>query len=158
MGEEGLSSVHLFSGWDLKDNPIKMRMAESLKLAAETPDKPFSFRPSSELQCGTISMKLDQEQWNNVISTLKEQSDLLELRRYKAEELSKEINQYLEHKCKEYCEKNMIDFIQWSQFGASQYKDNAWEVYYMGELVCGARLNFDLVEGATETNINLELY
>ena len=34
MGEEGLSSVHLFSGWDLKDNPIKMRMAESLKLAA----------------------------------------------------------------------------------------------------------------------------
>ena len=75
-----------------------------------------------------------------------------------AEELSKEINRYLERKCKEYCEKNMIDFIHWSQFGASQHKDNAWEVYYMGELVCGARLNFELVEGATETNIKLELY
>ena len=156
---KGLSDIHLFSGWDLKDNPIKMRMAESLKLAAETPDTPFfSFRPSSELQCGTVSMKLDQEQWNNVINTLKEQSDLFELRRYKAEELCKEINQYLERKCEEYCEKNMIDFIQWSQFGASRHKDNAWEVYYMGELVCGARLNFDLVEGATETNIKLELY
>ena len=111
MGEEGLSSVHLFSGWDLKDNPIKVRMAESLKLAAET-DKPFSFRPSSVPQCGTLSMKLDKTQWNNVIKTLKEQSDLLELRRYKAEELSKKINQYLERKCEEYCEKNMIDFIQ----------------------------------------------
>lgn len=155
---KGLNDIHLFSVWDLKGNPIKMRMAESLKLAAETPDKPFSFRPSSVPQCGTISMKLDQEQWDNVISTLKEQSDLLELRRYKAEELSKKINQYLERKCEEYCEKNMIDFIQWSQFGASQHKDNAWEVYYMGELVCGARLNFELVEGATETNMNLELY
>jgi hypothetical protein len=102
MSEEGLSSVYLFSGWDLKDNPIKMRMAESLKLAAETPDKPFSFRPSSEHQCGTVSMKLDQEQWDNAINILKEQADLLELRRYKAEELSKEINQYLERKCKEY--------------------------------------------------------
>lgn len=158
MSEEDLSSVHLFSGWDLKDNPIKMRMAESLKLAAETPDKPFSFRPSSEPQCGTIFMKLDQEQWNNVISTLKEQSDLFELRRYKAEELSKEINQYLERKCNEYCEKNMIDFIQWSQFGASRHKDNTWEVYYMGKLVCGAKLNFELVEDATETNISLEVY
>ena len=158
MGEEGLSSVHLFSGWDLKDNPIKMHMAESLKLAAETPDKPFSFRPSSEPQCGTISMKLDQEQWDSVINTLKEQSDLLELRRYKAEELSKEINHYLERKCEEYCEKNNIDFIQWSQFGASQRKNNAWEVYYKGELVCGARLNFELVEGATETKMSLELY
>ena len=103
-------------------------------------------------------MKLDQEQWDNAISTLKEQSDLLELRRYKAEELSKKINQYLKRKCEEYCEKNMIDFIQWSQFVASRHKDNAWEVYYMGELVCGARLNFELVEGATETNINLEMY
>lgn len=155
---KGLHDIHLFSGWDLKDNPIKMRMAESLKLVAEIPDKPFSFIPSSEPQCGTISMKLNQEQWDNVISTLKEQSDLLELRRYKAEELSKEINQYLERKCKEYCEKNMIDFIQWSQFGAYQHKDNAWELYYMGELVCGARLNFEFVEGATETNISLELY
>lgn len=155
---KGLSDIHLFSGWDLKDNPIKMRMAESLKLAAETPDNPFSFRPSFEPQYGTFSMKLDQEQWDNIISILKEQSDLLELRRYKAEELSKEINQYLERKCKEYCEKNMIDFIQWSQFGVSQHKDSTWEVYYMGVLVCGARLNFELVEGATETNINLELY
>ena len=155
---KGLSDIHLYSVWDLKGNPIKKRMAESLKLAAETPDKPFSFRPSSESQCGTVSMKLDQEQWNNVISTLEEQSDLLELRRYKAEELSKKINQYLERKCEEYCEKNMIDFIQWSQFGASQHKDNAWEVYYMGELVCGARLNFELVEGATESKMSLELY
>lgn len=155
---KGLSDIYLFSGWDLKDNPIKMHMAESLKLAAETPDKSFSFRPSSVPQCGTISMNLDQEQWDNVINILKEQTDLLELRRYKAEELSKEINCYLERKCKEYCEKNMIDFIQWSQFGASQYKDNAWEVYYKGELVCGARLNFDLVEGATETSVKLELY
>jgi len=155
---KGLSDIHLYSVWDLKGNPIKKRMAESLKLAAETPDKPFSFRPSSESQCGTVSMKLDQEQWSNVISTLEEQSDLFELRRYKAEELSKKINQYLERKCKEYCDKNMIDFIQWSQFGTSQHKDNAWEVYYMGELVCGARLNFELVEGATETNISLELY
>ena len=155
---KGLNDIHLFSVWDLKGNPIKVRMAESLKLAAETPDKPFSFRPSSVPQCGTISMKLDQEQWDSVISTLKEQSDLLELRKYKAEELSKKINQYLARKCKEYCEKNMIDFIQWSQFGAFQHKDNAWEVYYMGELVCGARLNFELVEGATETNISLELY
>ena len=155
---KGLSDIHLFSSWDLKDNPIKMRMAESLELATEMPDKPFSFKPSSVPQCGTISMKLDQEQWDNVISILKEQSDLLELRRYKAEELSKKINQYLERKCKEYCEKNMIDFIQWSQFGASQHKDNTWELYYMGELVCGARLNFELAEGATETNISLELY
>ena len=155
---KGLNNIHLFSGWDLKDNPIKMRISETLEGIAEMPDKPFSFRPSSVPQCGTISMKLDQEQWDNVISTLKEQSDLLELRRYKAEELSKEINRYLERKCEEYCEKNNIDFIQWSQFGASQRKNNAWEVYYKGELVCGARLNFELVEGATETNINLEMY
>lgn len=154
----GLSDIHLFAGWDLEGNPIKMRMSESLKLAAETPDKPFSFRPSSMPQCGTICMKFDQEQWNNAINTLKEQSDLLELRRYKAEELSKEINQYLERKCKEYCEKNNIDFIQWSQFGASQHKDNAWELYYMGELVCGAKVNCELKDNTTEASVSLELY
>jgi hypothetical protein len=152
----GLSDIILFSKFDLKGNPIEMNISNTLDIALN--QKPFSFRPSSESQCGTISMKLDQEQWDNVFNTLKEQSDLLELRRYKAEELSKKINQYLERKCKEYCEKNMIDFIQWSQFGASQRKGNAWEVYYMGELVCGARLNFELIEGATETNMNLELY
>ena len=43
MSEDGLSTVHLFFGWDLKNNPIKMRMAESLKLAAEMPDKPFFY-------------------------------------------------------------------------------------------------------------------
>ena len=152
----GLNNIHLFTGWELNGNPINMRISDTLETSLK--DKPFSFTPSLEPQCGTVSMKLDQEQWNNVINTLKEQSDLLELRRYKAEKLSKEINQYLERKCNEYCEKNMIDFIQWSQFGAYQHKDNAWELYYMGELVCGARLNFELVEGATETNISLELY
>lgn len=154
---KGLSDIHLFSSWDLKDNPIKMRMAESLKLAAEMPDKPFSFWPSSEPQCGTIPMKLNQEQWDNVISTLKEQTDLLELRRYKAEELRKEINQYLERKCKEYCEKNMIDFIQWSQFGASQHKDNAWEVYYMGELVCGVKVISEIKEKDMQKDVSLSL-
>ena len=152
----GLSDIHLFTGWELNGNPINMRISDTLETSLK--DKPFSFRPSSVPQCGTISMKLDQEQWDSVINTLKEQSDLLELRRYKAEELSKEINHYLERKCEEYCEKNNIDFIQWSQFGDSQRKNNAWEVYYKGELVCGAKLNFELVEGATETNINLELY
>ena len=158
MGEEGLSSVHLFSVWYLKGNPIKMRMAESLKLAAETPDKPFSFRPSSVPQCGTISMKLDQEQWDNVISTLKEQSDLLELRRYKAEELSKEINRYLERKCEEYCSENDINFISWSHFAYSEHRRNFWEVKYKGELVCGAKVICELVEGATEASVKLELY
>lgn len=152
----GLSDIHLFTGWELNGNPINMRISDTLETSLK--DKPFSFTPSSVPQCGTLSMKLDKTQWNNVIKTLKEQSDLLELRRYKAEELSKEINHYLERKCEEYCEKNNIDFIQWSQFGDSQRKDNAWEVYYKGELVCGAKLNFELVEGATETNMNLELY
>ena len=150
---KGLSDIHLFSSWDLKDNPIKMRMAESLKLAAETPDKPFSFRPSSESQCGTVSMKLDKTQWNNVIKTLKEQSDLLELRRYKAEELSKKINQYLERKCKEYC-----DFKGKAKGNLAAQCFSSFELYYMGELVCGARLDFELVEGATEASVKLELY
>jgi hypothetical protein len=152
----GLSDIHLFTGWELNGNPINMHILDTLETSLK--DKPFSFTPSSEPQCGTVEMKLDQEQWDNIFNTLKEQSDLLELRRYKAEELSKEINRYLERKCEEYCEKNNINFIQWSQFGAYRHKDNAWEVYYMGELVCGARLNFELVEGATETNISLELY
>lgn len=148
---KSLSDVYSFV---INGNPISKHISETLRMSLEE----GALRPSSEAQCGTVSMKLDQEQWNNVINTLKEQSDLLELRKYKAEELSKEINQYLERKCKEYCEKNMIDFIQWSQFGTSQHKDNAWEVYYMGELVCGVRLNFELVEGATESKMSLELY
>lgn len=155
---KGLHDIHLFSGWDLKNNPIKMRMAEALKLAAETPDKPFSFRPSSEPQCGTVSMKLNQEQWNNAINILKEQADLLELRRYKAEELSKEINQYLERKCEEYCEKNDINFISWSHFAYSEHRRNFWEVKYKGKLVCGAKVICELVEGATEVSVKLELY
>ena len=148
---KSLSDVYSFV---INGNPISKHISETLRMSLEE----GALRPSSEAQCGTVSMKLDQEQWNNVINTLKEQSDLLELRKYKAEELSKEINQYLERKCKEYCEKNMIDFIQWSQFGTSQHKDNAWEVYYMGELVCGVRLDFELVEGATESKMSLELY
>lgn len=155
---KGLSDIHLFSSWDSKNNPITKHMAESLKLATEMPDNPLSFRPSSELQCGTISMELDPEQWDNVISTLKEQSDLLELRRYKAEELRKEINRYLERKCEEYCKKNNIDCIDWSKFASSKHEKNVWEVYYKDEFICGAKVNCELIEGATEASVKLQLY
>lgn len=87
MAMKGLSDIHLFNRWELNGNPINMRISDTLESSLK--NKSFSFRPSSKPQCGTISMKLDQEQWDSVINTLKEQSDLLELRRYKAEELSK---------------------------------------------------------------------
>ena len=152
----GLSDIHLFTGWELNCNPINMRISDTLETSLK--DKPFNFKPSSEPQCGTLSMKLDKTQWNNVIKTLKEQSDLLELRRYKAEELSKEINQYLERKCEEYCEKNDINFISWSHFAYSEHRRNFWEVKYKGELVCGAKVICELIEGATEASVKLELY
>lgn len=152
----GLSDIHLFTGWELNGNPINMRISDTLETSLK--DKPFSFTPSSVPQCGTLSMKLDKTQWNNVIKTLKEQSDLLELRRYKAEELSKEINQYLERKCEEYCEKNDINFISWSHFAYSEHRRNFWEVKYKGELVCGAKVICELIEGATEASVKLELY
>lgn len=155
----GLSDIHLFTSWDSENNPIKMRITESLKLAAETSDKPFSFRPSSVPQCGTISMKLDQEQWDNVINTLKEQTDLLELRRYKAEELSKKINQYLERKCEEYCKVNRIAFEVWWSFATYESYGNKWEIRYKGEIVCGAKVNCELKDdNSTEASISLELY
>jgi len=155
----GLSSVHLFSVWYLKGNPIKMRMAESLKLAAETPDKPFSFRPSSEPQCGTLSMKLDKPQWEKIVKTLHDEFDFMEKQRTKAADLCKEINRYLERKCEEYCSKNNIDFIEWSHFAHSEHRRNFWEVKYKGEVVCGAKVICELTDtNATEASVQLELY
>lgn len=154
----GLSDIHLFRNWELNSNPVSIKFSETLKMATKEMDNPFSYRPSSMPQCGTISIKLDQKQWGNIIDTLHEDFNFMLNQRIKANDLCKEINRYLERKCEEYCKKNNIDFIDWSRFASSKHEKNVWKVYYKDELICGAKVNCELVESATESSVKLELY
>ena len=154
---KGLSDVHLFNKWGLNGNPISMRISDTLE--ASLKDKPFSFRPSSESQCGTFSMKLDKTQWENVVNTLNQEFEFMDKQRTKAADLSKEINRYLEQKCEKYCKDNRISFIDWSHLAYSERRRNTWEVRYNGELVCGAKVICETVDtDALEANVKLELY
>jgi hypothetical protein len=155
----GLSDIHLFTHWDLENNPIKMRISETLKLSAKERNDPFSFKPSSVPQCGTISMKLNQTQWDSIFSILKKESDRIELRKMKAEELCEKINNYLESKCEEYIKVNRIGSEAWFGFATYESYKNKYEIRYKGELICGAKISCELKDNnATEASISLELY
>lgn len=105
---------------------------------------------------GTISWTMDTEKFSKIVGDM---NSIWEKQEKRAEDLSKEINSYLEKKCKEYCKKRDISFLDWAGFSKGKHECGKYEVYYKDELVCGAKVYSVLANSETkETNIKLELY
>lgn len=108
---------------------------------------------------GTISWEMDKKESDKIFGDLFNENSLWNKKKMALEEMSKNINSYLEKKCEDYCHKNHIDFIQWSKFAKAKNEQNIWEVYYNDELVCGAKIEYEYKDlDAKEADVKLELY
>lgn len=151
-----LKDIYLITPWDLQ-NPIQAKISDSLHF--QTNSKPFTYKPSSEPQCGNISMKFDKSKFEEIIKAFDVDNAIWQKQRMKAAELTKEIGSYLERKCEEYCEKNRISIGNWCKYAEQKNETNLWELRYKGELVCGAKVKCELTDVASkEANVSLELY
>ena len=105
---------------------------------------------------GTVSWTFDLKKAEKQICEL---HSIWEKQEKRAEDLAKEINSYLENKCKEFCKKRDISFLDWKGFSKGKHERGKYEVYYKDEFVCGAKVYSVLADSeAKETNIKLELY
>jgi len=154
----GLSDTYLFTGWDLENNPIKMRISKTLKMSDKEFDKPFIVKPFPKPQCDNISMQLSRKQWDAIFGKEELISSLLG-KKIKIDELQDKINDYMKKKCEEYCKVNRIAFEVWWSFATYESYGNKWEIRYKGEVVCGAKVNCELKDdNSTEVGVSLELY
>jgi len=107
--------------------------------------------------CGTLSCSMDKMQYDKIFGGLELFNSLLEAQRVTFEELSKKVLEYLNNKCLEYCKKYNISDTDFSLM--SHYRSHIWEIYYSGNLVCGAKINCKIEDVNTgKTTITLELY
>ena len=154
----GLSDIHLFTSWDLDGNPIKMGVSKTLKMSNKDLDKPCIIKPFSKPQCGDLETYFSKKQWEAIFGERDAFDSLLEKQRVKVGELLKEVDLYLENKCKEYCRVNRITLDIWQSFAVYECFKNKCEIRYKGELVCGAAIKSELNDNVTEASVSLELY
>ena len=129
----------------------------SNRLHFETPNEPPVIKKNI---CGTLSWNMDNNQLNQVFLGLDNFSSLLEQERVRVEELMKKVDEYLDDKCREYCKKNNLSFEQWRGLSVEKCPSkNCWEIYYLGDLVCGAKINAEIKDINTyKATISIELY
>ena len=112
-------------------------------------------------QKGSISWTMDNSQLNNVFRELDKFNTLWEQKKVKVTELMDKVSEYMNKKVKDYCIKNNL-LDPNLQVGFSKIEnqyENKYEVRYLGDLVCGAKINAEIKDiNTTEATISLELY
>lgn len=158
-----LSDIHLFSRQDLmiNGNPILNNVSDKLNSEIRVPEKGFAEYCSSEVQTGSVSVKLEKNKFDEIMKDIPFQDYFWQKMKITARELQKKINEYMETKCEEFCKKNHISIEVWSSFAVYEnFNNHRWEVRYKGDFVCGVKVISEIKEKdmQKDVNVSLELY